>query len=102
MNEESPAFRRGSVNRADDRCGTPRGRMAHIRAGEDPCDACREGYAAYFRAYRSSHPAEYRANVANGKARLRAMRRLARLHPDQYAELCREELRILRTAGGPS
>lgn len=38
----------------DPRHGTPQGRPAHRRAGEDACDACRDANALYQRRYRKT------------------------------------------------
>lgn len=59
-------------------CGTVAAYVRHKRAGEEPCDACREAYNA--------------GHVPRAKARSRALGRLARMFPQQYAALFAEEL----------
>lgn len=77
----------------DERCGTPAGYQAHRKRKEPACDACRRANAEYTAAVRASNPGLYAQNVANNSARSRAMTRLARLHPDEFKALYREELR---------
>jgi len=65
-------------------CGTPAAYQRHVRRGEQPCDACREANRTYWR--------QWADRTGYGRARYRAMRRLADLYPDIYRRLLREEL----------
>jgi hypothetical protein len=69
-------------------CGTPHAAGAHRRHAEPVCPSCRAAANAYNRAY-------YAANPDHGRIRSRlrsnALRRLAALHPVQFAALLRDE-----------
>ena len=69
--------------------GTYRGYYRHKRAGERPCDKCREAHNAYHRAQKKGS----RRKIAdNMRARTRAWRALARRHPEEYQSILRSEL----------
>lgn len=44
--------------RGQPRCGTLAGWQLHRRRSEEPCQACRDAYAAYMRAYKQQRKAE--------------------------------------------
>ncbi|QGZ53307.1 hypothetical protein GPZ77_34315 (plasmid) [Streptomyces sp. QHH-9511] len=52
------ACRAGILDGRPQRHGDRAGFMAHVRRGEQPCDACREGRNAFDRAWRASRKAE--------------------------------------------
>jgi hypothetical protein len=74
--------------------GTNRGYDRHLRAREKPCDPCREAHNAYIRQWRSTRqsPEAAKARSRYESARLRALTRLSKAHPEEYAELLRSEL----------
>lgn len=67
----------------DERHGTPRGRKAHKRDGEKPCEPCRIAYNAYMREHRKGNPKDRKRT----NARARALWKLAALHHDDYQRL---------------
>lgn len=75
----------------DPRHGTA-GYAAHRRAGETACAACKAGHAAATLELRRVNG--NRREVRQAMLRGRALSRLAKLHPDDYArlysEVCRE------------
>ena len=71
--------------------GTGAAYQRHRRAGETPCQECRDARAVYIREYRARHPhfvAEQRENVT---ARGRALTRLKHRYPAVYKRLYIEE-----------
>lgn len=70
------------------KCGTPSGARAHRRKGERACGDC---LAAESKATRSRPSHEL-----STKARRRALRDLARLHPEEYQALRRGHLADLK------
>lgn len=74
------------------RCGTYAEYQAHRSRGEDPCDDCRAANNAYKREYLKARPEKYAATKRGNAARLRALWRLAELHPTEYRRLYHEEV----------
>lgn len=73
--------------------GTNRGYDRHLRARDKPCDPCREAHNAYIRQWRwRQSPESAKARNRYESARLRALTRLSKAHPEEYAELLRGEL----------
>jgi hypothetical protein len=74
--------------------GTNRGYDRHHAAGERPCDPCRLAHNAYIREWRATRRSPDAAKARNRyeSARLRALTRLSKAHPEEYAELLRGEL----------
>lgn len=75
--------------------GKVKGYGRHTRAGERPCDRCREAMNAYNRKRRkkwASKPGATEADSLRRKARARAWAELARRHKDEYQALLRSEI----------
>lgn len=72
-------------------CGTPGGAQAHRKLGEKPCTECREAAAEYMRAYRALNPHTIRQQTRKNKVRQRALVRLAEEHPTEFRALLAEE-----------
>lgn len=70
----------------DERCGTTNGWALHQGRGEKPCDACASAKAEYDRRWRAA-PERTRINRLHAKAQGRALRALAKAHPDEYRVL---------------
>lgn len=78
-------------------CGTYRGWAAHRRADEYPCHPCKQANAAYMQGWRKRRPEMHAEHVATQDARNRALRRLARLHPQDMRRLYAAEMASART-----
>jgi len=72
-------------------CGTHAAYQRHRRAGETPCEKCKNGNAVYMRMLRAGNEAVRDNSRKNTRAHNRAKQRLADLHPDEYAALLLEE-----------
>ena len=70
----------------DSRHGTPSGANRHVKAGEDPCDACRAAKAEYDRRRRESDEVAVR-NRMHAKVQRLALSDLKRAHEDEYRVL---------------
>jgi hypothetical protein len=81
------------MTRRQAQCGTYGGYQAHRRRGQEVCGPCRTAYLQYIRDYRAAHPDAVRRQKLIATIRSRTLSRLARLHPDDYARLLREERR---------
>lgn len=73
-------------------CGTYAGYQAHGRRGEYACEPCKKALAEYTAKWRKANPEAARRGQSRQYARERALRELARRHPDELAELLRDEL----------
>lgn len=84
--------------------GTIRGYGRHKRAGERPCDRCREAMNEYNRARRTAweeNPTTRESDRRRRKARARAWAALAQRHRAEYEALLRNELgRLLNNSPG--
>lgn len=65
-------------------CGTRAAYQRHYRNGEKPCRPCRDAY--------NSYQSEYARDRGNQRAYQRALKRLARMHPNVFDALYAEEL----------
>jgi type VI protein secretion system component VasF len=73
-------------------CGTYAGYNRHIKVTRDePCDDCKAANALYVRLYRQ-RPGVRQRVAKHQRAADRAKARLARMHPNEYRALYREEL----------
>lgn len=72
-------------------CGSYAGYQAHRRRGTAPCDECRKANNLYM-AERRDDPWYARRERRRQAARERALSRLMRMHPTEYAALYDEEL----------
>ena len=63
----------------------------HRRAGEEPCDACRQAGSDYTREWRQ-RPGKADRNRLYNRARGRAQQDLAERHPDEYQALLQHHL----------
>lgn len=71
---------------SDFRHGTPTGARRHWDLGEPACPDCRAARAEYDRR-RKAAPAKALRNRLHAKAQGRALRALAKAHPEQYRAL---------------
>lgn len=71
----------------DPRCGTYAGWNVHVRLHEKICPACRAAAAAYQRAYRERFPEPVAAAKIQQRTREKALRVLARRHPEELATI---------------
>jgi len=74
----------------DPRHGTYAGYQSHRKDRETPCAPCRAANAAYTRRMRADDGRADRERRAS-RVRHRALWRLARIHPDEYARLVADE-----------
>jgi hypothetical protein len=81
-------------------CGTYGAYQRHRKAGEEPCQPCRDANAQYTREFRRSRPELYARELASKYARWRALERLAREHPKRFATLLNEERAKVYMADG--
>lgn len=74
--------------------GTNRGYDHHVRHGEPACAPCLEAHATYVRNWRNDRrtPDAVASRNRYEAARQRALSRLRQAHPEQFADLLREEL----------
>lgn len=72
-------------------CGSFGGYQRHKKAGETPCDPCREANRRYMAEYRNRRPEVREADIAGLKARKRAARRLIAMHRAEFEALLAEE-----------
>jgi hypothetical protein len=77
---------------SDQEHGTYAAYQTHLRFKTEPCHACRKARNRYMAEYRARRPETLAIDVATAAARLRALKRLAKLHPTQYRALYRQEL----------
>ena len=68
-------------------CGSHGAYQRHVKAGETPCDACRDANAAYMKARRDAWPGHLNRAVRSAKARQVALRLLAERYPVEFEEL---------------
>jgi hypothetical protein len=73
-------------------CGTYGGYQRHKRRGETPCGGCRQANREYGRRYRAERPEVRQQELADNRARSRALWRLAEECPDRFRQLVVEEL----------
>jgi hypothetical protein len=76
----------------NDKCGTPAGVAQHYREGTPTCADCRKARADYMRARRQRNPEIYRREKARDLAMARALWRLARIYPREFAALVDQEV----------
>ena len=81
------------MNPDDPRHGTPAGYQAHRKAGETPCRTCKDAQNVYMARYRAQRGRSYEREKATNRARIRALWRLSKLHPAQFAALVDDEYR---------
>jgi hypothetical protein len=72
--------------------GTYKGYQLHKKRGIEPCDTCRTANAAHMANYRTARPDIADLHQDRAKARDRALRRLAAIHPDDMQALYQDEL----------
>ena len=79
-----------------DVCGTDAGYQRHRRAGEDPCDPCKEARRNYVRSHRAKRGGIADSSRRLERARGRAHVRLSEMYPRVFARLLAEELATTR------
>lgn len=91
VNRDGSPASRSHVKRAPIQpCGSLGGYHRHTKAGEEPCDPCREANRRYMQAYRQRNPARHEADIAKLRARREATKKLIALHRQEFAALCAE------------
>lgn len=85
-------------------CGTRAAYMRHLKAGEQPCEPCREAKNAYQRQWMARRRAEEAERAATNRADARAHRYalayLQREHAHEYERIYAFKLRQLLGIGG--
>jgi hypothetical protein len=76
------------------KCGTYAGWNVHMKAGERPCDPCRDAATEYARTRRNERPDVREQERRDSRARSAAVWRLAAMHRDEYELLLADELRV--------
>lgn len=68
-------------------CGTSGGYQRHRKAGEEPCDSCRDANRRYMSGYRDKNPDKRNQDVRLLRARREAIKLLIAAHRDEFAQL---------------
>jgi len=73
--------------------GSYAGYQWHRKNGEPPCDECVLANSSYQTAWRRNNPDKHAAQQRTQYARIRALRKLAKLHPEDMRQLYQQELK---------